>query len=106
MSEACKLDKEKREKLCGLYKETAEFFDQLDKNDVIVKALEESLVDFKTTLQKNIKDIKPKDQYVVLVAGKHSVLYKLLSLKQMFVALVTAYIAVVHMYSLTLLCTT
>ena len=34
------------------------------------ETLQKSLGDFKTTLKKSIDDIKPRDQYVVLVAGK------------------------------------
>ena len=34
------------------------------------ETIQKSLGDFKTTLKKSIDDIKPRDQYVVLVAGK------------------------------------
>ena len=74
LSEATKADAHKREILCKLYEEVAGLFDQL-KDDVIVKTLQESLDDFKTTLEENLKNIKPREQYVVLVAGKqHSVI--------------------------------
>jgi len=55
--------------LCKLYEEAAEFFKQLE-DEVIMQTLRESLGDFKTTLEENLKNIKPRDQYVVLVAGK------------------------------------
>ena len=42
--------------------------DELDTD--FTETLQKSLGDFKTTLKKNIEDIKPRDQYVVLVAGK------------------------------------
>ena len=42
--------------------------DQLDSD--FTETLQKGLGDFKTTLKKNIDDIKPRDQYVVLVAGK------------------------------------
>ncbi|XP_022806969.1 uncharacterized protein LOC111344030 [Stylophora pistillata] len=71
LSEACKLDKRKRDKLCSLYQKTTEFFSEL-KEDVIVKNLEESLGDFRTTLKKSAENIRLKDHYVVLVAGETS----------------------------------
>ena len=43
--------------------------DQLD-TDFTETLPKTGLGDFKTTLKKNIDDIKPRDQYVVLVAGK------------------------------------
>ena len=34
-----------------------------------MKTLQESLKDFKTSLEENLKNVKPRDQYVVLVAA-------------------------------------
>lgn len=65
------MDKRKRDKLCDLYEKTAEFFSEL-KEEVIVKNLEESMGDFKTTLKKNVENIRRKDHYVILVAGRKS----------------------------------
>ena len=36
----------------------------------IVETLHKGLGDFKITLKDNIKNVKPRDQYIVLVAGK------------------------------------
>jgi len=59
--------------LYNLYEEAAGFFKQLE-DDVIMQTIQESLGDFKTTLEENLKNIKPRDQYVVLAAGKqHSI---------------------------------
>ncbi|XP_078381365.1 dynamin-like protein 2 [Oculina patagonica] len=69
--ESCKTDAYKRGILCKLYEEAVEFFQQLDK-DFIMQNLQESLRDFKSTLEENLKNIKPRDQYVVLVAGETS----------------------------------
>jgi len=54
--------------LYNLYEKAAGFFQQLE-DDVITQTLQESLGDFKATLEENFKNIKPRDQYVVLVAG-------------------------------------
>ena len=70
LSEACKTDAYKRGTLCKLYEEAVEFFKQLDEEDFIMQNLHESLGDFITTLEENLENIKPRDQYVVLVAGK------------------------------------
>ena len=51
-----------------LFIKTDKFMDELDTD--FTETLQKSLGDFKTTLKKNIEDIKPRDQYVVLVAGK------------------------------------
>ncbi|XP_078380423.1 uncharacterized protein LOC144663376 [Oculina patagonica] len=71
LSEAGKTDARKRGMLCKLYEEAAEFFKQLDE-DFIMQNLQESLGDFKTTMDENLKNIKPREQYVVLVAGETS----------------------------------
>ena len=68
LSEAKKSDAQKRERLLELFIKTEKFMDQLDTD--FTETLQKSLGDFKTTLKKNIEDIKPRDQYVVLVAGK------------------------------------
>lgn len=68
LSEAKKSDAEKREKLLDLYVRTEEFLDQLDTD--FIDTLQVSLGDFKTTLKENIESFKPRDQYIVLVAGK------------------------------------
>ncbi|KAL9963737.1 hypothetical protein ACROYT_G027271 [Oculina patagonica] len=71
LSEACETDARKRGMLCKLYEEAAEFFKQLDE-DFLMQNLQESLGDFKTTLAEYLKKLKPRDQYVVLVAGETS----------------------------------
>lgn len=63
--------------LCNLYEETAEFFKNLQE-DVIVKPLQEKLGDFMTSLKENMKNIKPQDQYVILVAGNNFLLERCL----------------------------
>jgi len=68
LSEAGKADAEKREKLLDLYVRTEQILDQLDID--FIETLQKSLGDFKTTLKENIKNVKPRDQYIVLVAGK------------------------------------
>jgi len=68
LSEAKKSDAEKRERLLEVYSRTEEFLDQLDTD--FIKTLQKRLGDFKTTLKKNISDVKPGGQYIVLVAGK------------------------------------
>ncbi|XP_022796285.1 uncharacterized protein LOC111334739 isoform X2 [Stylophora pistillata] len=71
LSEAFRKDKQKRDKLCSLYKETKGFLDQLNE-DTTLKVLGESVKDFKATLDNNIERIKPKDQYIILVVGETS----------------------------------
>ena len=61
------MDAEKREKLLDLYVKTDEFVAKLDAD--FVETLHKGLGDFKTTLKDNIKTVKPRDQYIVLVAG-------------------------------------
>ena len=73
LSEAKKSDAEKREKLLDLYVRTEEFLDQLDTD--FIETLQASLGDFKTTLKENIESFKPRDQYIVLVAGKLFLLF-------------------------------
>jgi len=68
LSEAGKSNAEKREKLLDLYVRTEQFLDQLDTD--FIETLQKSLGDFRTTLKENIKNVKPRDQYIVLVAGK------------------------------------
>ena len=57
--------------LCGLYNDTREVLDRLD--DDFKKTLQKRLgdfEDFRTTLEESIKNLEPRDQYVVLVAGR------------------------------------
>ena len=68
LSEAKKSDAQKRERLLELFIKTEKFMDQLDTD--FTETLQKSIGDFNTTLKKNIDDIKPRDQYVVLVAGE------------------------------------
>lgn len=72
ISEAVKADEHKRRELCRLYDDTREVLNQLD--DDFMKTLEKrlggDLGDFRTTLEENIKNLAPRDQYVVLVAGR------------------------------------
>lgn len=68
LSEAKKSDAAKREKLLDLYVTTEVFLDKLDTD--FIETLQTSLGDFKTTLKENIESFKPRDQYIVLVAGK------------------------------------
>jgi len=72
LSEAKKSDTEKRERLLELYIRTEEFLDQMETD--FIETLQKSLgdSDFKTTLKKNISDLKPRGQYIVLVAGETS----------------------------------
>ena len=53
-----------------LYIRTEEFLDQMETD--FIETLQKSLgdSDFKTTLKKNISDLKPRGQYIVLVAGE------------------------------------
>lgn len=73
LSEAKKSDADKREKLLDLYAKAEEFLDQLDTE--FIETLQASLGDFKTTLKENIESFKPRDQYIVLVAGKFFILF-------------------------------
>ena len=73
LSEAKKSDAEKREKLLDLYVRTEVFLDQLDTD--FIETLQASLGDFKTTLKENIESFKPRDQYIVHVAGKLFILF-------------------------------
>ena len=68
LSEAKKSDAEKREKLLELYIRTEKFLDELDAD--FLETLQKRIGDFKTTLKENINDVKPRGQYVVLVAGE------------------------------------
>ena len=68
LSEAGKSDAWKRKKLLDLYLRTEDFLDQFDNG--FIEILQKSLGDFKTTLKESIQDVKPRDQYVVLVAGE------------------------------------
>ena len=68
LSEAKKSDAEKREKLLELYIRTEKFLEELGHD--FVETLRRRIGDFKTTLKKNINDVKPRGQYVVLVAGE------------------------------------
>ena len=68
LSEARKSDADKREKVLDLYVRTEQFLKQLDTD--FTETLQTSLGDFKTTLKENIKNVGPRDQYIVLVAGK------------------------------------
>ena len=51
-----------------LYIRTEKFVDELDAD--FVETLQKRMGDFKTTLKENISDVKPRGQYVVLVAGE------------------------------------
>jgi len=51
-----------------LYVRTEDFLDKLDAD--FIETLQTSLGDFKTTLKENIENVGPRDQYIVLVAGK------------------------------------
>ena len=46
---------------------TEQFMGQLDAE--FVETLQKGLGDFKTTLKEHIKNVRPRDQYIVLVAG-------------------------------------
>ena len=69
ISEAGKADEHKRNELLRLYIETREILNQLD--DEFMNPLETSLGDIKTALEENIRSLAPRDQYVVLVAGRN-----------------------------------
>ena len=68
LSEAKKSDADKRGKLLDLYVRTEQFLDQLDTD--FIGTLQTSLANFKTTLKENIKNVGPRDQYIILIAGK------------------------------------
>ena len=51
-----------------LYMKTAEFLDHLDTE--FIKTLQKSWGDLKTNLKESIEQVAPREQYVVLVAGK------------------------------------
>lgn len=68
LSESKKTDTDKREKLLEVYIRTQEVLDKLDTK--FTEILQNSLGDFKETLKKNISDVKPRGQYIVLVAGE------------------------------------
>ena len=68
LSEAKKSDTEKRKKLLEVYIRTEQFLHQLDTD--FTETLQKGLGDFKTTLKKNINDVTPRGQYIVLVAGE------------------------------------
>ena len=65
ISEAGKTDEHKRRELCRLHKDTREVLNALDDDF----SLQKRLGDFRTTLEENIQNLEPRDQYVVLVAG-------------------------------------
>ena len=68
LSESKKTDTDKREKLLEVYIRTQEVLDKLDTK--FTEILQKRLGDFKETLKKNISDVKPRGQYIVLVAGE------------------------------------
>ncbi|KAL9963754.1 hypothetical protein ACROYT_G027290 [Oculina patagonica] len=74
ISEAVKADEHKRRELCRLYDDTRDVLNQLDDDfmKTLGKRLGGDLGDFRTTLEENIKNLAPRDQYVVLVAGETS----------------------------------
>ena len=55
---------------------TEKFLEVLD--DDFVETLQKRIGDFKKTLTKNINDVKPRGQYVVLVAGTDEMILLLL----------------------------
>jgi len=67
LSEAGKSDAEKRKNLFALYVRTEEFLGQLDSD--FIETLQTSLGDFQTTLKENAESLKPRDHYILLVAG-------------------------------------
>ena len=69
ISEAGKADEHKRSKLRSLYIEARKIINQLD--DKFINPLETSLGDIKMALEENIRILAPRDQYVVLVAGRN-----------------------------------
>ncbi len=72
ISEAVEADEHKRRELRRLYNDTIEVLNQLDDDfmETLEKRLGGDLGDFRTTLEENIKNLAPRDQYVVLVAGR------------------------------------
>lgn len=70
ISEAGKADEHKRRELFLLYADAREVLNELD--DDFKNTLETTLGDFRTTLEENMKSLGPRDQYVVLVAGKNN----------------------------------
>ena len=69
ISEAGKADEHKRNELRSLYIEARKIINQLD--DKFINPLETSLGDIKMALEENIRILAPRDQYVVLVAGRN-----------------------------------
>ena len=69
ISEAGKADEHKRSELRRLYIKAGEIINQLD--DEFINPLETSLGDIKKALEENIGSLSPRDQYVVLVAGRN-----------------------------------
>ena len=69
ISEAGKADEHKRSELQCLYIKAREIINQLD--DEFINPLETSLGDIKMALEENIRSLAPRDQYVVLVAGRN-----------------------------------
>ena len=69
ISEAGKADEHKRSELRSLYIEARKIVNQLD--DKFINPLETSLGDIKMALEENIRILAPRDQYVVLVAGRN-----------------------------------
>lgn len=69
ISEAGKADEHKRSELQRLYIKAREIINQLD--DELINPLETSLGDIKMALEENIRSLAPRDQYVVLVAGRN-----------------------------------
>lgn len=73
ISDASKSDERKRRNLQDLYKKTATFLDKLDTKVKI--AVQERFGDFKATLEENMTNLLPRNQYPVLVAGKILISY-------------------------------
>ena len=69
VSEAGKADEHKRSELQRLYLKVREIINQLD--DEFINPLETSLGDIKMALEENIRSLAPRDQYVMLVAGRN-----------------------------------
>ena len=69
VSEAGKADEHKRSELQRLYVKVREIINQLD--DEFINPLETSLGDIKMALEENIRSLAPRDQYVMLVAGRN-----------------------------------
>ena len=77
ISDAGKLDIQKRRQLQHVYIKTGAFLDQLDTG--FMETLQKSQGDLRTTLEESIKQVEPTDQYVVLVAGKIIYYYSIAS---------------------------